>query len=100
MIPESGAEYPYLLRSFGPLVGYLCCWINVFVIRPASVGIISKAFASYAVEPFFAGDGDRDEETIEMVKKGVTAATLSTAVKLSPMILDYKVIDQQLCCAW
>ena len=41
MVPESGAEYPYLLAGFGPFVAFLTSWMNVLVIKPAAFSIIS-----------------------------------------------------------
>ena len=40
LIPESGAEYAYWNNGLGPFAGYLCSWLQTFVIRPTSVGVI------------------------------------------------------------
>ena len=79
IIPESGGEYTYLLRTFGQLVGFLYSWIAAVCMRPASYGIIVQAFANYAVEPFYLQDGELSpeaEQEMKQIKMLVTVAGL------------------------
>ncbi|XP_055686469.1 b(0,+)-type amino acid transporter 1-like [Lutzomyia longipalpis] len=59
VVPRSGAEYAYLLESFGrlhkfwgPLPAFICSWIYVLVLRPAEVAVIMLTFSEYSVQPF------------------------------------------------
>ncbi|KAF0293207.1 b(0,+)-type amino acid transporter 1 [Amphibalanus amphitrite] len=61
VIPESGGEFSYLFRGFGPLhrffgplPAFLASWIINLITMPASTAILSLAFAEYCVQPFFS----------------------------------------------
>lgn len=47
--PQSGGDYIYLTRAFGPLVGFLFGWAQLTVILTASLGAMAFVFADYAV---------------------------------------------------
>ncbi|XP_059613552.1 b(0,+)-type amino acid transporter 1-like [Phlebotomus argentipes] len=58
VVPRSGAEYAYLLESFGrlhkfwgPLPAFICAWIYVVVLRPAEIAVIMLTFAEYSIQP-------------------------------------------------
>ncbi|HEX4073436.1 MAG TPA: amino acid permease [Planctomycetaceae bacterium] len=53
--PGSGADYIYLTRAFGPLVGFLFAWTRLAVILTGNIAALSYVFADYAVG-LFAGD--------------------------------------------
>ncbi|MEE6476902.1 hypothetical protein FKM82_011265 [Ascaphus truei] len=55
VIKESGGEYIYILRNFGPLPAFLLAYTSVVVVRPASIAAISLSFAEYVVTPFYQG---------------------------------------------
>lgn len=46
-IKESGGEYTYLTKTYGPLVGYLSGWISITVGFAAPVALACIAFAEY-----------------------------------------------------
>ncbi len=46
--PRSGGEFVYLTRAFGPLVGFLCCWTQLAVLRTCSIGWLAYMFGIYA----------------------------------------------------
>ena len=59
-VDVSGGEYSYLLAAFGikhrrvgGLPAYLFAWMNMVMLRPAMVAIISLAFGRYMASPFF-----------------------------------------------
>ncbi|GAB0089843.1 b(0,+)-type amino acid transporter 1 [Sergentomyia squamirostris] len=59
VVPRSGAEYAYLLESFGrlhkfwgPLPAFICAWIYVVVLRPAEIAVIVLTFSEYSIQPF------------------------------------------------
>ncbi|XP_049759935.1 b(0,+)-type amino acid transporter 1-like [Elephas maximus indicus] len=69
LIPESGGDYAYILRTFGSLPGFLVIYAFVLVGRPAAVAAISLSFAEYAVAPFYPGCSSLPQ----VVVKGVAA---------------------------
>ena len=56
-IEKSGGEYIYLKLAFGPFIGFLFSWIDVWVLEPCSFAILSLTFGVYATEPFFPSQG-------------------------------------------
>ncbi|KAM4867221.1 b(0,+)-type amino acid transporter 1-like [Thomomys bottae] len=55
LIPESGGEYMYILRTFGSLPGFLVVYVYVLVGRPATIAALSLSFGEYALAPFYPG---------------------------------------------
>ncbi|KAK0132550.1 b(0,+)-type amino acid transporter 1 [Merluccius polli] len=55
VMPESGGEYVYLLRTAGRVVAFDFAFSFVAVMRPASATGIALNFAEYAVAPFYQG---------------------------------------------
>ncbi|CAG7734459.1 unnamed protein product [Allacma fusca] len=52
VVPSSGAEYSYLLEAFGPVSGFMFCWVSTLILKPASIAIACLAVAQYSVDPF------------------------------------------------
>lgn len=46
-IPETGGEYAYLRRAYGPLTGFVYGWTQFVVAKSASVAAIATAFMLY-----------------------------------------------------
>nr|XP_024661971.1 b(0,+)-type amino acid transporter 1 isoform X5 [Maylandia zebra] len=55
IIPESGAEYIYILRTAGKVVAFMFVFSFIMVMRPASGTGVALIFAEYAVAPFYSG---------------------------------------------
>ncbi|XP_071598117.1 b(0,+)-type amino acid transporter 1-like [Heliangelus exortis] len=55
IIKESGGEYIYILRIFGPFPAFLCAYTSVILVRPAGLAAMCLSFAEYAVAPFYPG---------------------------------------------
>ncbi|XP_067840443.1 b(0,+)-type amino acid transporter 1 [Heptranchias perlo] len=53
VIKESGGEYIYILRNFGPVPAFLFSWTSVCVARPAGIAAISLSLAQYIAAPFY-----------------------------------------------
>ncbi|XP_045919323.1 b(0,+)-type amino acid transporter 1 [Micropterus dolomieu] len=53
VIPESGGEYVYILRTAGKVVAFMFVFSFIIVMRPASATGIALSFAEYAVAPFY-----------------------------------------------
>lgn len=52
-IPRSGGDYAYTLEAFGPLLAFLRLWITVIIVQPATLAILSLAFATYLIKPYY-----------------------------------------------
>lgn len=74
--PKSGGDYVYLTRAFGPRVGFLFAWSELWVVRPGSIGSIAFIFANYANElnPF---PGAADKMTALLGYATVAVAVLT-----------------------
>ncbi|XP_029349154.1 b(0,+)-type amino acid transporter 1 isoform X1 [Echeneis naucrates] len=68
IIPESGAEYIYMLRTVGRVVAFMFVFSFIIVMRPASATVIALGFAEYVVAPFYS-----DCSPPELVVKSVAA---------------------------
>lgn len=53
MIHRSGADYAYVLEAFGPFLGFLRLWVEVVVVRPATMAVIAMTFSKYMLQPIF-----------------------------------------------
>lgn len=56
LILESGGEYAYLSKAFGPIAGFTYSWASIIVLRPASLSAICLSCGDYMIEPFFGSD--------------------------------------------
>ena len=52
-IVESGGDYAYINRAFGPLPAFLYVWVSLVVVAPTSNAISGLAFAYYTLQPIF-----------------------------------------------
>lgn len=53
MIPKSGADYAYIMTSFGPLMAFIRLWVECIIVRPTSQAIVALTFALYALKPIY-----------------------------------------------
>lgn len=53
MIPKSGADYAYIMTSFGPFMAFMRLWIECMIVRPTSQAIVALTFALYALRPIY-----------------------------------------------
>jgi len=51
--PQSGGDYVYLSRAYGPAVGFFFAWAQIVAVLTGSIGVMAYVFADYAVEFFF-----------------------------------------------
>ena len=66
MIPKSGADYAYIMTSFGPFLAFLRLWIECIIVRPTSQAIVALTFALYALRPFYP-DCDPPTESVKFL---------------------------------
>ncbi|KAG8524798.1 b(0,+)-type amino acid transporter 1 [Galemys pyrenaicus] len=69
LVPGSGGEYTYILRTYGSLPAFLVIYSFVLVGRPAAITAVSLSFAEYVVVPFYPGCSSLPQAVV----KGVAA---------------------------
>ncbi|KAK2843632.1 hypothetical protein Q7C36_011847 [Tachysurus vachellii] len=55
MFRESGGEFIYVLRIYGPLPAFFVAYTFTIVVKPASITAVALSLAQYAVAPFYPG---------------------------------------------
>ena len=53
MIKKTGADYAYIMVSFGPFLAFIRLWVECIIVRPCSQAIVALTFSIYACKPFF-----------------------------------------------
>jgi APA family basic amino acid/polyamine antiporter len=82
-IPETGGEYAYLRRAYGPLMGFVYGWTQFVVAKSASVATIATAFMLYLTYFF-----PRLNEVIWSKQVGGSGVTLKmTAIQVGAAIM-------------
>ncbi|KAH7636579.1 Y+L amino acid transporter 2 [Dermatophagoides farinae] len=52
-IPESGGDYVYIQKAFGPLPSFLFLWVSILIIQPAGNAIAAMTFANYILQSIY-----------------------------------------------
>lgn len=53
MIQKTGADYAYIMVSFGPFMAFMRLWVECLIVRPCSQTIVALTFSEYIMKPFF-----------------------------------------------
>jgi len=53
MIKKTGADYAYIMVTFGEFLAFIRLWVECMIVRPCSQAIVALTFAIYASKPFF-----------------------------------------------
>lgn len=53
MISKSGADYAYIMETFGPFVAFVRLWVECMIVRPCSQAIVALTFSLYVLKPMY-----------------------------------------------
>ena len=53
MIRKSGADYAYIMVTFGRFLAFIRLWVECVLVRPCGQAIAALTFAKYATKTFF-----------------------------------------------
>ena len=53
MIKKTGADYAYIMVTFGEFLAFIRLWVECIIVRPCSQAIVALTFSIYATKPFF-----------------------------------------------
>lgn len=53
MIQKTGADYAYIMVTFGPFLAFMRLWVECLIVRPCSQTIVALTFSAYIMKPFF-----------------------------------------------
>lgn len=63
MITKAGADYAYIMESFGPFVAFLRLWVECMIVRPCSQAIVALTFSLYVLRPIYT-DCDPPDDAV------------------------------------
>jgi len=66
MIKKTGADYAYIMVTFGDFLAFIRLWVECMVVRPCSQAIVALTFSVYATKPFFP-ECDPPDETVRIL---------------------------------
>ncbi|KAK6632853.1 hypothetical protein RUM43_012592 [Polyplax serrata] len=65
-ISKSGADYAYIMTTFGPFLAFIRLWIECMIVRPCSQAIVALTFSIYVLKPFFP-DCDPPDDSLRLL---------------------------------
>ncbi|XP_068211862.1 putative L-type amino acid transporter 1-like protein MLAS [Palaemon carinicauda] len=66
MIQKTGADYAYIMVTFGPFLAFMRLWVECLIVRPCSQTIVALTFSVYIMKPFFP-DCDPPDESARLL---------------------------------
>jgi len=66
MIKKTGADYAYIMVTFGPFIAFIRLWVECMIVRPCSQAIVALTFSIYATKPFFP-ECDPPDESVRLL---------------------------------
>lgn len=77
MISKTGADYAYIMETFGPFLAFVRLWVECMIVRPCSQAIVALTFSVYTLKPFF-----EECDPPESISKLLAAACISKYNKI------------------
>ncbi|KAL3859885.1 hypothetical protein ACJMK2_010072 [Sinanodonta woodiana] len=78
-ILKSGADYAYIMESFGHLPAFLYLWVALIIIIPTGNAITALTFANYIIQPLFP---DCEAPTIAVTLLAALCITVLTFINI------------------
>ncbi|KAL3890250.1 hypothetical protein ACJMK2_002538 [Sinanodonta woodiana] len=78
-ILKSGADYAYIMESFGHLPAFLYLWVALIIIMPTGNAITALTFANYIIQPLFP---DCEAPTIAVTLLAALCITILTFINI------------------
>ena len=66
IIKRTGADYAYIMVTFGPFLAFIRLWVECIIVRPCSQAIVALTFSIYATKPFFP-ECDPPDEAVRLL---------------------------------
>ena len=66
MIKKTGADYAYIMVTFGKFLAFIRLWVECIIVRPCSQAIVALTFSIYATKPFFP-ECDPPDESVRLL---------------------------------
>eukprot|EP00088_Acartia_fossae_P065773 TRINITY_DN811_c0_g1_i17.p1 TRINITY_DN811_c0_g1~~TRINITY_DN811_c0_g1_i17.p1 ORF type:complete len:489 (-),score=-33.10 TRINITY_DN811_c0_g1_i17:27-1493(-) len=66
MIKKTGADYAYIMVTFGKFLAFIRLWVECIIVRPCSQAIVALTFSIYATKPFFP-ECDPPDEAVRLL---------------------------------
>merc|ERR1719322_1205382 len=66
MIKKTGADYAYIMVTFGDFLAFIRLWAECIIVRPCSQAIVALTFSIYACKPFFP-ECDPPDESVRLL---------------------------------
>ena len=66
LIKKTGADYAYIMVTFGPFLAFIRLWVECIIVRPCSQAIVALTFSIYATKPFFP-ECDPPDEAVRLL---------------------------------
>jgi len=68
MIAKTGADYAYIMVTFGKFLAFIRLWVECMIVRPCSQAIVALTFAKYILKPFFPLEGcDPPDDAVRLL---------------------------------
>lgn len=75
MITKTGADYAYIMVTFGPFLAFIRLWVECMIVRPCSQAIVALTFSTYILKPFFE-DCDPPVDSVRLLAAVVICKSL------------------------
>ncbi len=82
MYPREGGDYVYLTRAFGRWAGFLFGWLQLAVVRPADIGVMAFAFATYARKLYDILPTSAESASATVLAYAIAAVIILTVINI------------------
>lgn len=91
MIQKTGADYAYIMVTFGPFLAFMRLWVECLIVRPCSQTIVALTFSAYIMKPFFP-TCDSPDVSARLLAAVCISEYFSRKRKHSHLFIEYKLI--------